>query len=408
MTGSQSPTVLLLDGNYDNTLQVAKELSRDLDARVVGVGASRFARLFYSRYCDERAVVPAPGTEGYPPALLALVERVRPDVVLPVGFDSVVALDAVRDRVPGDVAVPLPSPASLETAIDKRETLSLADRLGIEVPPDHTDRVERADEEGRDPAALDDLPFPLFLKARRETGATTTATVDAPGSFWDTYDDLRDRAGGEVIVQEHVGGGGPTHGCGVLFTDDGPELAFGHVEHRSVPPRGGSGTRLESAEDASLQGVTVELLDAMDWRGIALVEYKYVDGSYVLMEVNPKFWASYALASQCGYRFASTLVADALDLLVPDRPRTAGSRVFPLRELAYCLGHPGASPFEAAMAMLVPPTRPAFNAEDPLAWLLPPADAVRSVPGLATAVRAFTSLYPFAPGRGGISRLDGG
>jgi len=31
------------------------------------------------------------------------------------------------------------------------------------------------------------------------------------------------------------------------------------------------------------------------------------------MEINPKFWASYALASRYGYRFASALVAGVLD-----------------------------------------------------------------------------------------------
>ena len=375
------PTVLLLDGDYDNTLQIAKELSRDLDSRVVGVGTSRYSRLFFSRYCDASVVLPEPGTAAFPSALLSLVERLRPDVVVPVGTRSTTALDRTRDRIPDVVTLALPPSDSLGVALDKRRTLSLAIRQGIAVPPDHTADVEAAIAAGRESANLDQLPFPLFLKARYETGETTTAKVQSPATFWDAYDELCDRVGhDDLIVQQCVDETGPTYGCGLLFTDDGLELAFTHVETRSVPRRGGSGTRLAALDDDCLESRSAELLDALDWRGVALVEYRRVDDEYVLMEINPTFWASYALASQCGHRFASTLVASLLDLPRPDQSsRTGGERVFPLRELSYCLTEPDESLVAGATAMGWPLTRPAFNLDDPFAWLVPPASVVRDV-----------------------------
>jgi len=95
------------------------------------------------------------------------------------------------------------------------------------------------------------------------------------------------------------------------------------------------------------------------------------------MEINPKFWASYALASQCGCRFASTMVALALDLETVPRGRSdrRGERVFPLRELAYWSEHRDEESLgECLRAMLWPPARPDINLTDPAAALTAPAD----------------------------------
>lgn len=390
MSDGTGPTIVLLDGDHDNTLQIAKELSADLNAWIVGVGTNRLSRLFLSRYCDEREILPASGDADYGAALLALLRDRRPDAVLPAGYKSVAALDEIRDRIPDDVGLPLPPSDTLERAVDKRKTLSLAAEMGIDVPADYTARVAEIDERGRDPDALDGLPFPLFLKGQRETGEVLSSRVPDPATFWREYDALADEAGGDdVLVQECVEGDGRTYGCGLLFVDGDLRLSFTHAELRSVPRRGGSGTRVREIHDATLEATSVELLERLDWHGVALVEYRYTGDSYVLMEVNPKFWASYALASQRGYRFASTLIAETLDLPAPDTPTRAGTgeRVFPLRELAYCLrNRERASLSEAAAAMLWPPAPPDVNLDDLFAWLVPPATMTEDAPRVQTAL----------------------
>ncbi|MFB6131711.1 MAG: ATP-dependent carboxylate-amine ligase [Salinigranum sp.] len=388
MTTEGAPEILLLDGDYDNTLQIAKELSRDLGARIAGVGTARFSRLFFSRYCDESVILPEPGGAEYESALLSALRERRPDLVLPVGYDSTAALDSIRRRVPDEVALPLPPSDALEVAVDKRKTLALAADHGIDVPADYTEGA--AGRDGRSSGSPDPeaSSFPLFLKLRRETGETVSARVASPEEFPDAYDELDREAGGrELLVQECVDGDGRTYACGLCFVDGDPKLAFDHVELRSVPPRGGSGTRLRTHPDPDLEAFSTELLSDLGWNGVALVEYRRTADGYVLMEINPKFWASYALASQCGYRFASTLVAETLDIPGPtDAPPRAerGERVFPLREFAYCLRHfPDESLTDAALAMLWPPARPDVNVEDLLAWVIPPGAAG----GASTRVR---------------------
>jgi predicted ATP-grasp superfamily ATP-dependent carboligase len=120
-----------------------------------------------------------------------------------------------------------------------------------------------------------------------------------------------------VLVQEYIDGDPATFGYGFLFLDGKAVLAFGHEEIRSVPRLGGSGTRLRVFENEELKQASEKLLRELGYEGVALVEYKKrSDGSFVVMEVNPKFWASYSLASKCNYHFAAKLVGTCLDIPV--------------------------------------------------------------------------------------------
>ena len=371
-------TVLVLDGDYDNAVHVATEIKEDLDVTIVGVGTSEHSRLLRSRYCDLGVTAPRPGSEGYETAIREVVTAARPDAVVPVGYDSVAALVAARADLPAETACALPDPEAFAVARDKRRTLALAGELGVPVPGDHTETVRAADRAGRPADALAGVEFPVFLKASVETGRADTTVVRDPGTFWERYDRLAREAGTDILVQEYVDGDAHTYACGLLLVDGAVELLVGHEELRSVPRRGGSGTRLRLFRQPRLEALSIQLLQELDWTGVALVEFKRRrDGTYVLMEVNPKFWASYALASQCGYRFASTMVARALDLDPPPRGRVRqrGERVFPLRELAYWYDHRDEESLAACLgAMLWPPARPDVDPSDPVAALTAPAD----------------------------------
>ncbi|QSG05410.1 hypothetical protein [Halapricum desulfuricans] len=385
--GDSPPTVLLLDGDYDNTLSVARELSEDLNARIIGTGTTRYSRLLRSNYCDVGEVVPAPDEAGYAEALLEVMARHRPQIVLPVGYDSMAAVDSIRSEIPDAVEICLPPSESFRVAVDKARTLQRAERLGIPVPTDYSDTAEELDASGR-PTPADALPFPVFLKARRENGTVTTARVDEPANFWTAYDGIAAAASdGNVLVQEYVDGPDVTFGCGVLCLDNEIELLVSHRELRSVPRHGGSGTHLRLVGNPTTEAKTAALLRDIGWNGVALVEFRQrSDGTYVLMEINPKFWASYALASRFGYRFASTMVASALDLDVSrpiGSPQRTGEMVFPLRELQqYVRNRRDERLLDCVGTIMAADARWDIDASDLGAWLTPPAGVLRKIPTL--------------------------
>jgi len=362
---STKPLIMVLDGDYWHALAVGRELRDDLGAAILGVGRSQRAPLLRSRYCSIKCTAPAPSDEeAYGDKLLSLCRKYRPDAVVAVGYRSVSVLARLRAELPSGIHTCLPPDEALRVALDKEKTLSLAQSLGMAVPNDYTGVLNGMDSGEPRGGLLDSLSFPLFLKARHEAGRNLIAVVSDEASFWKQYDALRKEAPkGEVLVQEFIGHDTITYGSAHLFVEGRAVLAFQHKEPRSVPRTGGSATRLETYWDPALEEPTRSLLRALEWNGVALVEYKRRAGSeeYVLMEINPKFWASYALASTARYRFASTMVAHAIGVPMPRVPNPAPRTfrmVFPLRELSFALRNRESESMVAALwSMLWPPTR---------------------------------------------------
>src|SRR5213596_3534265 len=89
---------------------------------------------------------------------------------------------------------------------------------------------------------------------------------------------------------------------------------FAHRRLREKPPAGGVSVYRESiALQDGLVGAGLRLLEALDWRGVAMIECKRepATGRHVIMEVNGRFWGSLQLAIDAGVDFPSLLVARA-------------------------------------------------------------------------------------------------
>ena len=89
---------------------------------------------------------------------------------------------------------------------------------------------------------------------------------------------------------------------------------FQHRRLKEAPATGGVAILAVAEEpDPELLQSSMKLLRALDWEGVAMVEFR-VDretGSSVLMEVNGRFWGSLQLAIDAGVDFPSLLLASA-------------------------------------------------------------------------------------------------
>lgn len=373
---------MLLDGDYHHALRIAEELKRCLNVRIIGIGSKPTSCLLRSGYPSIKDIASEASMGDYALRLLDLIRIHGPDFVLPVGARSVTALDLVRPEISEDILL-LPASDVLRTCLDKASILRVAKRIGIGTPADYTAYINDVDQGGRAEKALRELKFPVFLKSSLEGAPKIREKVDRYESFWPTYDRLKRGIGdGVLLVQEYVDGDPATFGYGFLFLNGTSVLAFGHEELRSVPRSGGSGTRLRVFQNDELMTASEHLLSEVGYEGVALVEYKKrSDGSFALMEVNPKFWASYSLASRCNYHFAANLVGARLNIPVRSyRPKNSGEMVFPLREAMYCAkhwGHNGESFVKSAVSMLLPPARWDMSMRE-LWWSMPiPSDIIK-------------------------------
>jgi predicted ATP-grasp superfamily ATP-dependent carboligase len=116
----------------------------------------------------------------------------------------------------------------------------------------------------------------------------------------------------EAIIQEYIQGEG--YGFFALLDYGKPKAIFMHKRRREYPITGGASTSAESIYDEKLKETGLKLLKALNWHGVAMVEFKKDEkaGDFVLMEINPKFWGSLDLAIASDMDFPYLAVKMAL------------------------------------------------------------------------------------------------
>ncbi len=91
-------------------------------------------------------------------------------------------------------------------------------------------------------------------------------------------------------------------------------------EFNEFPITGGASTLAKSTYSSDLREMGDKLLSALNWHGVAMVEFKRDSstGQLKLMEINPKFWGSFELSYKAGINFAYLAYLVALQQETPD------------------------------------------------------------------------------------------
>lgn len=307
--------ILVSDGEQRATLAVVRSLGKA--GHEVHVGSTTGRSLAgASRYTRSEAELPDPlsETHAFAAALRAVSDRLDVDILMPVTDASIPAV-LEDDRLMADLIVPLPPLETYRAASDKARLLDVARRMGLEAP--ESILLETADD--LDAVRLDGLSPPYVLKPARSVAGSAGRRVETSVTYAGDRDELVRVVAGvpsrafPMLIQEHI----PGHGHGVfLLRWEGETLAsFAHRRIREKPPSGGVSVYRESVRpEPELVAASERLLEALDWRGVAMVEYRVADedGTPFLMEVNGRFWGSLQLAVDAGVDFPALLVEAAL------------------------------------------------------------------------------------------------
>ena len=115
------------------------------------------------------------------------------------------------------------------------------------------------------------------------------------------------------IIQEYIKGEG--WGVSCLYSRGVLKAKFTHKRLREKIYTGGSSTWRQSASNPLLENEAQLLLDSLKWHGIAMVEFKYdpIKKQSWMIEVNPRFWGSLALAVHSGVDFPWLLYKMAIE-----------------------------------------------------------------------------------------------
>jgi predicted ATP-grasp superfamily ATP-dependent carboligase len=308
--------VVLLDASQRQGLVAVRSLGR-LGLAVGAFDATR-AAAGYSRWCKVRDRLPDPTAEGFAEALDALLDRHEPKLVIPAHDGTIELLRARRELLERRTRLALADDAALETAVDKRRTLDLADTLGIAVP-----RSVELSEGVTVRDAVGELGLPVVVKPVRSwvtrDGAAQRLSVGLATALAEAerlVEGMRE-AGAPVILQEWVNG---TRESVITCYADGEFAAsFALGVLRTYPPLGGSSVIRESLPlSPELVEPAHRLVRAARLEGVSEIEFRRDErGRLVLMEINPRLPATVELAVRAGVDFPQLLYRWALGLPLP-------------------------------------------------------------------------------------------
>ncbi|MEZ5628533.1 MAG: ATP-grasp domain-containing protein [Rhodocyclaceae bacterium] len=300
--------ILILDADLAPALSVARSL-KEIGVSVDVASSTAHPIAAYSRAVERCLTYPDPLTRqlDFIAWIRDVTEQAGYALIIPVTERTVAPLLKHRDRY-DDTRVAMAPTESLRLALDKAQTVALAESVGIPVP-----RSVLIEDIAELDAARARFDFPIVIKPASSVGADQSKNIQLTVSY--AFDDNELRAlvqhalrFGHVILQEYFRG----EGEGIeLLADHGEVIyAFQHRRLHEVPlTGGGSSLRMSVEITPALLDASRRLMAAMKWHGVAMVEFKHdpVSGQFRLMEVNGRFWGSLPLAAAAGANFPGML-----------------------------------------------------------------------------------------------------
>lgn len=311
--------ILLTDSNYGHTVAAARDLRASGNG--VHVLGRRFAPASLSRAVQRAHVLNSEDSRAK--QIVDVCRGNNLQGVIPVGIESVLAVDSVRAELSGSTNFVIPPHSSLQLSKDKFLLQEFARGLAIPVPSSVL--VSSLDELH---FQLERTSFPFVLKSVSHLCPRKPLYVK---SEYDKMQLLRTNSAnpyflyGAIQIQQMVEG--PGEGFFALYQHGECVRLMTHERLMEYPASGGSSWLATSTAREDIRMMGTMLLDALQWHGPAMVEFKRGSdsGTPYLMELNPKLWGSLALSISSGVRVPSDIGRMiAGERLVPDFSYTSG------------------------------------------------------------------------------------
>ncbi len=307
--------VFVTDGYWRKTLAAVRALGRR--GVQVTVGESTYlAPALFSRYCHCRVRTPSPVLQPsqYLDFLETYLKRHPHHVLMPMEEDTLLLLARNRERFQNITSLPCAAHHHLLFARDKLKVLRRAEDLDIPIP-----RTFEIDNMAEAKPLSKQLEYPVVVKPRVGSGSAGVEYVEEPAQLPAALARVF-RSGQSPLVQERL----PSEGAGIgasFLLDQNHQVraSFIHRRLREYPVQGGPSTLRQSIIHEQARRDGARLLESLRLVGVGMVEFKIDsrDGTAKLLEVNPRFWGSLALAVNTGVNFPYLLTLMALGLDFP-------------------------------------------------------------------------------------------
>ena len=290
-------TALVTNATSDSGLTVIRALARS-GYEVHGTDFRRLPLGARSHYVKVHHTLPNESVAGFETALLDLLDRLRPDVFLPIGTTATLAAIKNADRVASLSRVNLPDVDAFYAAHNKVTSMVELEQLSIAVPQSYSESracalLARAGE-----------PDTLVVKPAANVGAAKGVRyVRNVELLEEATRDCKERYG-TVLIQDYIPGGPEAMKTVVVVFSRDSDLvaAFTAKKIRQWPATGGATVVSTSTAEEELVDLVLPFFRKWRWRGPAEVELKYDarDGLHKVIEINPRFPGYIRFLRHCG------------------------------------------------------------------------------------------------------------
>lgn len=252
-------------------------------------------------FVDEFVLLPRADDDAFAHECLAAAQRLKIDLFVPLIVESeFLPLDGARERFEsiGCRLVVPPRDIVVRTG-DKLEFAKFLHEIGVPGPATQTYRPDIAVER-----------FPVYLKPRRGSGSIGTARIESAHSL---HEAARGRS--DLIVQEAVAGAEFTVDC--FATEPGRVVAA--VPRERIAIKAGVSVKGRTYRHPLIERIVCDVVEKSGLPGPANVQGMLrPDGSFSIIEMNPRFSGTLALTTAAGINFASLLIDMIEGNAIPD------------------------------------------------------------------------------------------
>lgn len=296
---------LVLDAKLRQSLVAVRSLgSRGL--RVAALETVSNAPTFASRWCQSGVICPvAEATEEYLAYLEQLLERTNTRVLISSSDGTIALIRQHRERLEQRVRIALAKEPALNIAVNKEQTLAIAQRLGLEVPRGVTvcsvSEVSSALREIGLPAVV--KPIESWVWGERHHGARYVSRLVTTADEARMAVEELTASGGTTLFQQFLTG--RREAVSLLYANGKMHARFAQWAKRTEPPLGGQSVLRQSiAIPSDIGDLAERLVREIELEGYSEVEFRRDSaGVPYLMEINPRLSASVEIAVRSGVDF---------------------------------------------------------------------------------------------------------
>jgi carbamoyl-phosphate synthase large subunit len=252
-------------------------------------------------FVDEFVQLPAASAADFASRCFEAARRLKIDLLVPIIVESeFLPLDDVRDRFESiGCRLALPAREIVVRAGDKLEFSAFLREIGIPGPATHAYspdlRIDR---------------FPVYLKPRRGSGSVGTARFESAHSLHEAA-----RGRHDLIVQEAVEGSEFTVDCFAAA----PGRVVAAVPRERILVKAGVSVKGRTYHHPTIERIVRTVVEKTQLSGPANVQGMLAgDGSFSIIEMNPRFSGTLALTTAAGINFASLLLDSIEGKPIPD------------------------------------------------------------------------------------------